>query len=37
MYNVQCTMYVMLNKDKNYEEDLTTVIYFLNYKHLLTR
>lgn len=30
-------MYVMLNEDKNYEEDFTTVIYFLNYKHLLTR
>ena len=30
-------MYVMLNEDKNYEEDITTVIYFLNYKHLLTR
>lgn len=30
-------MCVMLNEDKNYEEDLATVIYFLNYKHLLTR
>ena len=30
-------MYVMLNEDKNYAEDITTVIYFLNYKHLLTR
>ena len=30
-------MYVMLNEDKNYGKDLTTVICFLNYKYLLTR